>query len=176
MEPNMSIGDQNTERLLQTAYKPEPVPAEFAAALEKKMLEAAEKMASLPATPAVPPRRVPWIPILAVAMAACLLLVLGFLQWAPPNADDNRNVAGPIPEPAPELQLAHQSDTGMTPRQRPDGPAFTKLKLGETVTTQPGQYRLVQLDDGTRLFINEKSAVAASGAWRAYLAKGADLS
>ncbi len=64
--------------------------------------------------------------------------------------------------PQPEVQLAKWTDDvrdGMQPRIRPAAPALPVLNDGQKLATKAGQRRLVQLADGTRLYVNEKTEV-----------------
>src|SRR5579883_2937245 len=71
------IGDKNTERLLQTAYQPPSVPEEFAAMLEKQLLD----LPPAPPAPVQPPAgrsRLRVAALVVGGLAACILLAVGF--------------------------------------------------------------------------------------------------
>ncbi len=179
METNTVVADQNTERLIRTAYQPEQAPAAFAVSLAMKMTETAKVLAQK--QPPAPPRPgQPWrrIAVVIGGMAACILIAIAlsalFRQrpreskgspLPPDHAQQPEQAKKPID--APGVQLAKWTDDvrdGMMPRIRPAAPPLPILKDGQKLTTKAGQRRLVQLGDGTRLYVNEKTEVEAISA------------
>ncbi len=160
MDPNTTIADQNTERLIQTAYQPEPAPSDFAVMLEATLKDALRTMPSRQTAP--PPKpRLRRLAFVVGGVAACVLFVFALVSLQQSPQQDGKPKEKPVDD-IPQVQIANWADA-MTPRKRPDAPALTTLKDGETLTTKAGQRRLVQLGDGTKLYVNEKSAVQATG-------------
>jgi ferric-dicitrate binding protein FerR (iron transport regulator) len=175
MEPNTDIADQNTERLIQAAYQSEPASVEFAAQLEAKLIETATKQQQRQqtmATPPAPSKR--WRRIAGVlgGLAACILLVYAFSAMQrktpgpvkTPNGDEQPKLAG--------VSWTNDVRAGMAPRLRPEGLALTVLGEGKKLTTKSGERRLVQLSDGTRLFVNGKTEVEMTASRRLTLHVG----
>jgi tetratricopeptide (TPR) repeat protein len=179
MENNTAVADQNTERLIQAAYQPEPAPQEFVASLALKMTETAKVLAQKRPLPPPKPGK-PWrqIALIVGGMAACVLVIFALASLLrerpgekknnPLRPDQAKKEEPPATKPVdaetaqPEVQLARWTDDvrdGMQPRIRPAAPALPVLKDGQKLATKAGQRKLVQLGDGTRLYVNEKTEV-----------------
>lgn len=173
MEPNTTVADQNTERLIQSAYQPEPVPPEFAASLATLMQATADGLAQQQAAmPAPVARSNRWRMLACVlgGVAACVLMVYALSHFQRPEPEPQKpkigtgfhsfhNLPKKQPQPIEPVKWTEDVREGMQPRRRPDSAPLAQVKKGDTLTTKPGQRRLVQLSDGTKLFVNEKTEV-----------------
>src|ERR1051325_11939125 len=144
MENNPTIAEQNTERLLKSAYQPEPAPPAFAATLEAKLQDAARTLAkqTLPAS-AWPRSR--WVALVLAGMAASGLVVWAILSSRQPPPDEKKlpEIVAKKPAPLeadPPFQFAAAKWTddvreAMQPRRRPASPILTTLKQGQKLAT-----------------------------------------
>ena len=175
MDTNTVIADQNTERLLQAAHPAEPVPPEFAIKLEETLKRALRAMPTRQTAP--PPqsesqKRWRQLSLVVGSLAACLLFVLAFSMLSRTQPEERKQAkTGDLPSARQASWTGEGYDT-MTPRPRPAAPALSLLKDGETITTKAGQRRLVQLGDGTKLYVNEKSEVKATASRQLSLLNG----
>ncbi len=179
MESNTTIADQNTERLIQAAYQPEAASPTFVADMEKLALATARGLAQQQTTSVAPRNRWRWAALIMGGVAACLLIVYALSNFQRPAPPNQRQIGIDLHafhnDPPLKLQPARWTDDvreGMMPRRRPAGPALKSLKQGESITTKAGERRLVQLGDGTKLYINEKTEVEAKADRQLTLHKG----
>jgi ferric-dicitrate binding protein FerR (iron transport regulator) len=164
-------GDQNVQRLLGQAYKPEiPDPA-FVRHIEDCLLATARELAQS-RTGADPleqaqlrhfRRRMSCV-MGAAAAAACVALFLHAMQHRP-----GASLASRHPVPA---TFRFDGPEGLTARSRPPAPAPQPLTVGELLHTQAGQRRRVALPDGSVLYVNENSAVKLDAERRLTLSSG----
>ncbi len=188
MDQSTQVADQNTDRLIQAAYEPDFLPADLKAKVEAKLIAESLALAqrrTMPA-PAAAPTRWRRLAVIGGSIATCLLI--GVAWWGltrpvqQPRHDGPKLPVAFIKKPAeadapplPKVVPAKWTDDvrdGMIPRIRPDAPKLASLKEGETLATKAGQRRLVQLADGSRLYVNEKTEVEATGDRRVTLHKG----
>jgi tetratricopeptide (TPR) repeat protein len=172
MEP--TIADQNTEKLIQAAYEPDPVPPAFTAALKATLIAAVKPQATI-----TPARRWRWAAVVVGGIAACVLIGLAISSAFRPIQSVKEGTVVVTPpldtEATPPVQLAKWTDDardGMMPRRRPDAPPPPTLKDGATLVTKAGQRRLVQLGDGSRVYVNEKTEMTSTGPRQLTLTKG----
>lgn len=162
------IADRNVERLLETAYRPEPIDPAFVAEIEEKLLAAAKgRVQQLPVLPGSNPRyrvvrrRLGWA-LSAVAAAALVGLVL--------YARERFNTpAGQRFVPNPDVEITGKQarwlgevSTGLTARPKPEAFPPKPLATGERLTTGPAERRRVTLLDGSILFLNQNTTVRQS--------------
>ncbi|MBI3821728.1 MAG: FecR domain-containing protein [Planctomycetes bacterium] len=175
MDTTTPIAEQNTARLIEAACQPEPMASEFAAQVAARMLAQAKTLAPRQTTPR--PER-PWrrVALVVSGLAACALLLWAYaaLRRLDPQIVNNpAKKSIDVDAPRPSAQFADwRNDDALVPRKRPEAPALATLKPGETLTTKPAQRRLVQLADGSRLYVNESTEVEATGPRQLTLHKG----
>src|SRR4051794_24582987 len=150
------VGDQNVERLVGQAYRPELPDAEFARHLTARLCATAQELA-LERLRAAPPDdgalrrtrwKLAWSMAAAAAVAACALFVHALHK--PVNLPGNIAIptdAGPRPKPA-------QATRYVAPTR-----AVPAVAIGETLSTKEGERRRVALTDGSILYLNEKTKV-----------------
>lgn len=179
MEPNTTIADQNTERLIQGAYQPEPVPPFFAATLEAALLESAKSLPKDTTPPAPPPQKNwRWIALVVGTMAASILIGWAIIASMQNTPNPNPEKPGPFVDDGPKgniQQVNKWTDDvreGLMPRRRAQATTLKVLKPGEKVATKAGERVLRQLSDGTWLYINEKTEVEATADRQLTLNKG----
>jgi ferric-dicitrate binding protein FerR (iron transport regulator)/tetratricopeptide (TPR) repeat protein len=127
LPPNSGIGDQNIERLLGHAYRPESVDPEFANRVEQAMCaaarDAAEGRAAAAAPKVLPYRPTRWTTITWSAVAATLLIGVGFVaghRW-----NDQVNVRSGF--------AVHYAEPGEAARSPATSPAVSTMeKLDES--------------------------------------------
>ncbi len=194
------IGARNIERLLESAYKPEPIDPGFAAQLEEEMADLAQQLAAArtaasPARLRLIRRRLGWG--MALAGAAAVAFLIGYaiaLRPSPlsldaayaaalPRGDDGPAEhdlpsswrVAPIqpPEaPPPVRRWTGDSSQGLTARPRPTPPDSKPSAIGARLSTGPGQRRRVLLPDGSVLFLNQQAAVILAAERRLELSAG----
>jgi ferric-dicitrate binding protein FerR (iron transport regulator) len=176
--PAPDVVEQNLERLLEKAYKPEVPDAEFVQRVRDRLAAAARDRA-----PATLPRRWPnlrrrggWI-LAAAASLAGLAILFHFLtppaqhtpdptpvvketphqeEQAPAVANGPEKLGTPQVEDVPHLA---QRPDHLTPRPRPETPQGKPLAVGEIARTASGERRRVPLPDGSILYLNQKTEV-----------------
>jgi len=189
--PAPDVVEQNLERLLEKAYKPEAPDAEFAQRVRDRLAAAARERAS-----SAPPRRWPtlrgravWVLAAAAAVAGLAFLFHALTSPAPhaPNSgpfvqhDPPKDEQPPIVAGGPEaISPPHVADETrvpqrpghLTPRARPDAPQVKPLAVGEAVRTASGERRRVPLPDGSILYLNQKTEVKLDADRRVTLSAG----
>lgn len=178
------VADRNVERLLTTAYRPEVIDPGFIQETQDKLLAAARNLAEArkqSAPPAAPARdysrlrlKLGWAMGLAAALA-CVYLV---------HRANNHAVRTLPDQPQPGVRKAKkglsaefaavrpESFPGLKPKARPDAAPATPLKIGETITTGPGERRRVFLEDGSVLYVNEDTQVRQPAPRKVDLTRG----
>jgi len=171
------LADQNIERLLGKAYRPEEPDPEFAARVKDAIVAAAQRRetdsgAGVDAADAVPT----WTPRMTqyVGWAAAAALLVGLIY-----------AIGATPEPTPatrvtasrdgEGQPVAGSDSGspglavlspgndalrgrwLSAMRRPDPPPVNAAGQGEVIATGPRERRRVVLADGSAVCLNENT-------------------
>ncbi len=167
-------GDQNVERLLQSAYDP-PVPSDdFVGRTKAAMLAAARRRAKdAQPQPAGGQRRSIMLrfarPLAACAAAAAIIVAAYALYMQPPQADTTARLAGSAaPSPAPAF-VAHNSPADdiemlpaeanadsqhLSPRPAVSAPPAPRIAVGDTIRTGPFDRSSVTLPDGSILYVN----------------------
>lgn len=182
------VWDDNLERLLRQAYRPERVDEEFAQRTEAAMLAAARERAAARRVDGVHSGvRVAWL--VAMAAAAVLAFWLGGLLSAERVQHDGEvvwidgrpyeRVAEPVGEalplqpvvPGEQAPAPAEVAGGLRPRARKAAPTVERLVAGASVRTEAGQRRRAVLPDGSVLYVNEDTDVRV-GARRLNLVRG----
>src|SRR5262249_35580704 len=153
------IADQNVERLLGVAYKPEPIDPAFLLETEEKLLAAAQHAAEAE-TPAPADsakllrirRRLSWAMAAAAAVAVCAISWYVSRPSAPrqdgPTATGQRSKGNFAPLASPFF---------LTAKPRPESAKPETLEVGAALATAHGERRRVALADGSILFVNENT-------------------
>src|SRR5262249_34449513 len=115
-------------------------------------------------------------------LAACVFIALTIWAQSRPvqivkddSIEQGRPPVDPTnPSPPPPTRPRWTDDArdGMQPRQRPDAPALATMQSGTTLPTKAGERRLVQLDEGSRVYVNEKTEITANATRQLTLTKG----
>jgi tetratricopeptide (TPR) repeat protein len=178
--------EQNLERLLEKAYRPESPDPAFVQRVRDRLAAVAHER-----VPVVPHR---W-PLLGrracgiLAAAAALAGLAFLLQTSAPHRQDvhlqvqghprpeERPAPGPDVPPGPESLGAPQvheepPPDRLTPRPRPDAPAVAQLAVGQSLRTAAGERRRVGLPDGSIVYLNQKTEVKLDAERRLTLAAG----
>src|SRR5262249_34336790 len=133
-------GDQNVERLLGQAYRPEEPDPAFVLRLEENLLATARELAvrRTPTAPALTTqqlrRRLAWVMSTAAALAL-IALVWHALYYEP----GRRSSAGQ--PPLLDANYRYAGPEGLTARSLPKQPPPRRLAVGETLQTQSGEQR-----------------------------------
>lgn len=196
------IADQNVERLLVSAYKPEPIDPAFVLETEEKLLNAARTESSPRASlRGMEPdakllrirRRLTWAMVAAAAVSAILLSWYGFRESddqaqrrvakAIAEAEkslrnrvrgfDSESNSGPRIDAGPEeSKHAIARLTGLTAKPRPESAKPPALEIGATVATKHNERRRVALADGSILFINENTTLTQTASRQVRVEQG----
>ncbi|MFO0966600.1 MAG: FecR family protein [Gemmataceae bacterium] len=174
------IADKNIERLVTAAYRPEALDPGFVKETEDKLRVCARELAQARqqtdplSAPAPAPAlrrlraRLGWA-MTAAAVLACVYLLH---RAASPRATT-------IPEPERRFSVGDTRTTTLekttrarlTPKPRSAPPAAKPIPNGETVATNAGERRRVVLEDGSVVFLNQRTQIRA-GERRIELQKG----
>jgi len=185
------VAEQNLERLLEKAYKPEALDPDFVQRVRERLAVAARER-----SPAVLPlrrpmrRRVFWVLVAAAAVAG-LAFLLNALATPVPEVKNEKEVVqdGPRDDqpPPPPIAAPGTEELGppridgapvpqalahLTPRERPAAPEGAKLAVGDTLRTQAGERRRVVLPDGSVVYLNQKTEVKLEAERRLTLSAG----
>jgi FecR protein len=145
-------GDENVERLIGEAYRPEPIDLRFAERTLQKLQELADERKE----GRLPWRQLTWL-YFANAAAVLLLIVVPPLFWRFFMNQPQRDQAAKQKEPsAPPEHLA--------PRPRGTASVPPCLEIGQTVGTEAGQKRKVRLPDDSVVSLNHGSSVRLDAA------------
>jgi tetratricopeptide (TPR) repeat protein len=156
-------GDQNVERLLGQAYRPESIDPAFIERVQQRLDEVASEGQS--PGPRVSPRRL--AASLAGIAAIFLLIVLPqailpiLFQRGKPDASQ-KEAAKPGSSGKDSRRVRH----------RPRVPELPTVNLGETIRTAAGQKRRLRLPDGSVLSVNENTRVKLQESRRLVLEAG----
>ncbi|HEX5273241.1 MAG TPA: VIT domain-containing protein, partial [Gemmataceae bacterium] len=183
------VTEQNLERLLGKAYKPEVPDPDFVRRVRDRLAAASRDQA-----PAVLSRRPffgrQFLNVLAAAAALAGLALLFNVLLTPQThvepvawQDDRpKDVAPPAPIDQPaERELLGQPDVEnpprqyaqhLTPRPRPQSPEAPRLAVGDSLETKAGERRRVALPDGSVLYLNENTTVKLAAERRVTLSAG----
>jgi ferric-dicitrate binding protein FerR (iron transport regulator) len=172
------VTEQNLERLLGKAYKPEAPDPDFAQRVRDRLAAAARDSSfreSMNRRRSVFGRRFLSALAAAAALAGLALLfnylatpavtVQPFAQKDQPPDDDQPPPRKKLPasEQTPAEQnidaqtVQRQYADHLTPRPRPQAPETPKLAVGESLATKAGERQRVALPDGSVLYLNEKT-------------------
>ncbi|MCI0684634.1 MAG: FecR domain-containing protein, partial [Gemmataceae bacterium] len=171
------IADQNVERLLVAAYRPEPIDPAFVLETEEKLLTAARTessaRASLRAVGVEPDanlmrirRRLSWAMIAATVAAVTLLSFYARHEWP------NRLNVKSEPEPKAESIQRAAFPTGLTAKPRPAAAKPQAAEIGETIATKHNERRRVALADGSILYVNENTTLTSTAIRQLRLDRG----
>ncbi len=198
---DQSIVEQNIQDLLSKAYQPEEPGSEFASAVEAMAVAAAKAQAEQAAASAggaaePSPRlkvhagkggkagraglgvRRLFSPLTAAAAAVTVVGV--FVAWhfltqagrVDTNTATNNGRGGAVaPSPSPSVWDSRVGSF-LTPQARKATAAPEEVKPGGTIKTAAGQRRRVALDDGSILYVNQKSELRVDGPREVTLAAG----
>jgi hypothetical protein len=169
------VTEQNLERLLGKAYKPEAPDPDFAQRVRDRLAAAAGERGVLP----LPRRSIfgrRFLGVLAAAAAlAGLALLFNYLATPTVRVEPRADSQPPGEEqPPPRKQLPGSEQTPadqsldapppprlyadhLTPRPRPQAPETPRLAVGESLATKAGERLRVALPDGSVLYLNEKT-------------------
>lgn len=162
---DQDIGDLNVERLLGSAYKPEPVDAAFAAEVTGAMCAAARASASSTDEDAkllVLRKRLGWAMGLAASVAACFLAYYAHTQRTEsvrPQSVHTREIIESIDKIRPATLGDDTRALGLTARPRPEMPPAQLVEVGAVLVTKAGERRRVTLTDGSVLYLNQNTTV-----------------
>lgn len=178
-----SIGERNVERLLQTAYHPEAPDPDFIWCVKETLVVTARELAQSRAEAV-------WSPITGDANSQALATLR--LSGGPLSPKEQRvrrlrralgwtmsaaaAIAGfalflhawyyepvaPVEIAASDLSPDLSGIEHRTPKARPPAPVVARVVVGEMIVTQVGQRRLVQLPDGSTLYVNQSTTVKLS--------------
>ncbi len=185
--PNSNVADDNIQKLLTQAYRPQQPGTDFAR-IALAMMQAAAKeegetrrvgegemgrkdAGCSPSSALASPRlRVFPSPRLlstaTVGAAAVVLFALGiwigyFSNDKPPRTITQTNTVG---KEVPAGQPVRGSDIfGMTPQARPQGLKAQVAAVGTTIQTADHERKRIMLADGSVVFVNGGSKLAVSG-------------
>ena len=167
------IADRNVERLLGTAYKPEPIDPAFVLETEEKLLAAArDERRTLQTSPADAAkllrlrRRLSWAMSAAAMVAVCLLGYYAGLHQS------NRLNIGVEPQAKGKLAEPGLQPLGLTAKPRPESAKPETIAVGEALATKHGERRRVALADGSILFVNENTTLTQSASRQVRLDQG----
>ena len=182
MNSHDHIADQNVERLLAGAYRPEtPEPAFVERTVAAMLAEAQRRQA------AVRSRKRPLARIVALAVAASLLVGVGlFLGWqlfderdggelARQDTDEDVNIQAPPDAPNKPVRPATTAAadlTGLTAQARKASVAPPGLAVGQSAETKADERRRVGLPDGSILYLNGNTSVKLDTQRHVTLARG----
>src|SRR5262245_15111549 len=175
------IAEQNIERLLSAAYKPETPDPVFAQTVTEYLCsvgkELAEKQPGQAASDAnryrALRRRLGWGMAAAACVAICGLVIYarnhpGKRREERGSRIEDRGSKTAILNPPPSL-LDPQG--GLTPRARPALPPAKPLAVGEQLTTKAGERRRLPLADGSILHLNQSAEAKQTARRRLCLTK-----
>jgi ferric-dicitrate binding protein FerR (iron transport regulator)/tetratricopeptide (TPR) repeat protein len=167
MRPH-DIGDENVERLLGSAYRPENPDPAFLTQLNDRLQQVATELAARRNGTwqhhacrdwAWLRRRVGWALVAAAAIVG-MPVALALLE-SPPRGDGRREAPETV-ELAPAADGAPWAGTatqGLTASPRPPSPAVATATVGADLTTKPGERKLVKLADGSALYLNSDTRI-----------------
>ncbi len=171
------IADRNVERLLEVAYKPEPVDPAFVRETEEKLLAAArlqaERLQPVPADTAKLARvrrRLSWA--MAAAAAVIVVLLIGYSQRSTEPARKPLETASLPWHKDLERPDFKTAALGLTPKPLPESDKPQVLAVSKTLTTAQGERRRVALADGSILFVNENTTLMHAGLRHLRLGRG----
>ena len=160
-EPNRLPGDENVERLVGQAYRPDPIDPEFVQRVHARLGDVAAERR---------PQRLSRRRLLAVlggVAAMVALIVLPPALWRPTILQPPAvSVASP-----PMSGGRHVPDR-LTVRPRGRTPTLETLAVGRKIRTSAGQRRRVCLPDGSLLSLNESTAARLDADRRLTLSRG----
>ncbi len=164
------LGDQNVERLLGHAYRPEVPDAAFAQRVTERLCVLAQELAQTRAQAAGPQPaqldRLRWR--LGLAMSAAAALAGIALSWHALHYQPSGS--GPAEREHRSPGLAELDR--LTPRHRSASPAAKPLAIGESIQTQAGQRHRVTLPDGSVLYVNQNTTAKLDAARHLTLSSG----
>jgi ferric-dicitrate binding protein FerR (iron transport regulator) len=172
MQPH-DIADQNLERLLSTAYQPEPVDAAFAQRLQQRLTQEAQALAARRAMPAEEPRLRLFRRRLAWATSLAASVMVGLIIWYACSRPDADKIANPYDDIRAALaSLRDDLSFGLRPRPLPPAAEVKPLAVGASLTTGPAERRRVPLADGSILYVNHDTQLQQTAARRIELTRG----
>lgn len=181
----LDVGDENTARLLQEAYRPEPADPDFIERMRAAVIDAGARRHQETAPVTRNHRPLAWI---AAAAAILLAFVLGSRPWQPrPEVKKDGDVvwidgqaytlsrtSGRLEPVIAPVAGPDAIETGgaMNPRQLAEAPAAAPLAIGETVSTAAGERKRLRLPDGSLLYVNQESQATLTADRTLELASG----
>ena len=163
-ESNSPAGDDNVERLVGQAYRPEPIDPTFVSRVHSRLEEVAtEKRAARP-QPQLNRRRL--LAVAAGLAAVVALIVLPPVLWRP-TVPGTQTAAVESAKDSPPRNWQQS-----TIRPRGPLPTLDIVKVGEEIRTAAGQRRRVRLPDDTVLSLNEDTSVRLDADRRLQLQRG----
>src|SRR6516225_1725865 len=176
------IAEQNIERLLSAAYKPETPDPVFAQTVTEYLCSVGKELAEKQPGQAdgdanryrALRRRLGWGMAAAACVAICGLVIYARNHPGKRFEDrgsriEDRGSKTAILNP-PSSVLDPQG--GLTPRARPALPQAKPLAIGERLTTKAGERRRLTLTDGSILYLNQNTEAEQTAARRLVLTKG----
>ena len=158
-----NIGDQNIERLLEAAYQPALANPQFVKDVAANMQAAAQSLAGrVPPRPAPDPehlRKIRWRLGWAMAVAASAAVVVLIFHAADRERPEPKQDLGEAVAQKPDRAWSAQASAGLTPRVRPAAEPDFKIPVGTHIETGEGQWRRVNLVDGSVLYLNSGTRV-----------------
>ncbi|MBL8796427.1 MAG: FecR domain-containing protein, partial [Planctomycetia bacterium] len=178
-DPNAApIGDQNVERLLSQAYRPEtPDPA-----LLPRVAEQMQSASTTPSGATVPAsadkaedgtRLLPMLTAMAALLAGLLLTVHALY---PPAGREKptitRKEASYPPSVGNKTEAVAVKTEHLKPRALPATQPVEPVPAGQVLQTAAGQRQRVTLSDGSVLYLNQNSLVRVAGDRQLLLERG----
>ena len=187
------IGDQNIERLVGVAYKPELPDASFVQNVEEHLCFVAHQLAQSrmernmisPATRRGQ-LRIAWITGLAACLAIAALVWYSRSRPYVPQGDfGTRTLVAPyvpqgdfeqrIAKVKKDIVAAHEAVTlpeKLAAKPRKEAPNAKPLAVGETLTTKAGERRRIALADGSIVFVNQNSEITQTASRQIAMKRG----
>ena len=162
-EPTQLPGDDNVERLVGQAYRPDPIDPSFVRRVHARLDEVAAERRSVP--PRLSRRRL--LAVVGGLAAVVALIVLPQALW---SLLVTRTAE--VARTAPPENTDRQSPPPLTVLPRGRTPTLETLAPGSEVHTGAGQRRRVRLPDGSLLSLNENTAARLDADRRLTLSKG----
>jgi ferric-dicitrate binding protein FerR (iron transport regulator) len=182
MQPH-DIGDQNVERLVGAAYKPEQPDPAFVNQLHARLQAAARAMVPARVAPRPAPeaerldrlrRRLGWAMAAAAAVVGVGLLVYALERPARNQRaqvpDENEKVTPPESPDGP--RWTGKASEGMHAQSKPANLEEQRAAIGTELSTKAGERRRVTLIDGSVIYLNGGTRVLYTGDRQVKLLEG----
>lgn len=180
---NLSVGDRNVERLLLSAYDPEPVSASFAERVRLAIHAASDERVDFQqAQPASDAPPAAWKLVLAAAIALSVVVALFSIAGRQGGTPLNTPNQVAINEPPPrgsevdvkqsQPPVALYVEKMLKAKDISHTPVLAKLSLGDSLSTGPQERKRAALPDGSTVWLNENSQMRVAGPRRLSLTAG----